>query len=214
MSAALFTLDNVTFRYGLRRPPVLCGFSRVFAPGLSLLRGPSGGGKSTLLKLLAGFLPPVEGRVLTRHGTAPDHAFVQREVGFVFQQFNLLPAATLRENLVLSGAAARLEPAIVESAVNSWLERLDLRAVAEAPASDLSGGQLQRAALARALIKTPPVLLLDEPTSGLDDANTAIIAEIVADWCDAGRSVVVSTHDPRLSIRFPRADALDISAAA
>lgn len=213
MTPALFTLDAVTFRYSPRRPPVLRQFSRVFAPGLSLLRGPSGGGKSTLLKLLAGFLPPTEGRVRTRHGTAPDAEFVRREIGFVFQQFNLLPAATLRENLILSGSAAQLAPEVVRTASDRWLERLDLRSFAEAPAAELSGGQLQRAALARALIKTPAVLLLDEPTSGLDDANTQTIASVIADWCAAGRSVVVSTHDPRLAARFAGADSLELAAA-
>ena len=213
MSTAIFTLEAVTFRYGPRRPPVLAGFSRTFGPGLSLLRGPSGGGKSTLLKLLAGFLLPTEGRVLTRHGTAPDHAFLQHEVGFVFQQFNLLPAATLRENLVLAGSAAHLPPAVVETAVARWLERLSLQPVADAPSSDLSGGQLQRAAVARALVKNPPLLLLDEPTSGLDDANTRIIAGVIAEWCADGRSAIVSTHDPRLSAEFPRADTQELLAA-
>lgn len=213
MTNALFTLEAVTFRYSPRRPPVLERFSRVFRPGLSLLRGPSGGGKSTLLKLLAGFLPPTEGRVHTRHGTAPDAEFVRRELGFVFQQFNLLPAATLRENLILSGSAAGLDSAVVHAAAHRWLERLDLRAVAAAPAAELSGGQLQRAALARALIKTPAVLLLDEPTSGLDDANTQVIAGVIAEWCEAGRSVIVSTHDPRLAARFAQADSLELAAA-
>jgi len=213
MTPALFILEAVTFRYTPRRPPVLAGFSRTFHPGLSLLRGPSGGGKSTLLKLLAGFLLPTAGRVLTRHGTAPDHAFLQHELGFVFQQFNLLPAATLRENLVLAGSAAHLPPATVATAVAAWLERLDLNAVADAASSDLSGGQLQRAAVARALIKQPSLLLLDEPTSGLDDANTRIIAGVIAEWCAGGRSAIVSTHDPRLAAEFPRADTQELLAA-
>jgi ABC-type multidrug transport system ATPase subunit len=213
MSPALFTLEAVTFRYNPRRPPVLAGFSRTFNPGLSLLRGPSGGGKSTLLKLLAGFLLPTEGRVLTRHGTPPNHAFLQREIGFVFQQFNLLPAATLRENLVLAGSAAHLPPAVVADTVARWLDRLELQAVADAPSADLSGGQLQRAAVARALIKTPPILLLDEPTSGLDDANTLTIAGVIAEWCASGRSAVVSTHDPRLAAQFPGADTQELQAA-
>ncbi len=212
MTGALFTLESVTFRYGSKRPAVLAGFSRTFSPGLSLLRGPSGGGKSTLLKLLAGFLLPDAGRVLTRHGTAPDQAFLRREIGFVFQQFNLLPGATLRENLLLAGSAARLPVADAHSTASRWLERLELGALADAPAADLSGGQLQRAAVARALVKNPPLLLLDEPTSGLDDANTQAIAGVIGEWTASGRSVIVSTHDPRLAAEFPQADTLELRA--
>lgn len=214
MTGALFTLDAVTFRYDRRRPPVLANFSRTFGHGLSVLRGPSGGGKSTLLKLLAGFLNPTEGRVLTSHGRAPDAEFLKRQIGFVFQQFNLLPAATLRENLVLSGSAAHLTPDVIEEGVERWLKRLELTAFADAPSGHLSGGQLQRAALARALIKNPPILLLDEPTSGLDDLNTRIIAGVISEWVTSRRSAIVSTHDPRLAAEFPHADTLELHAAA
>lgn len=213
MSAVLYQLDAVAFRYGPEKPFVLEGFSRHFRPGVTLLRGPSGGGKSTLLKLLAGFLPPTSGRVLNRHGCAPDAVFARMEVGFVFQQFNLLPVATLRENLVLSAFAGLMPRAQIDAAIDRWLGRLHLERVADAPATDLSGGQLQRAAIARALIKTPALLLLDEPTSGLDDANASLIAEVVREACASGASAVVSTHDPRLSLSFPEADTLEFVAA-
>lgn len=211
MIAPAFTLDRVTFRYRAGRPPVLASFSRQFPRGLTLLCGPSGGGKSTLLKLLAGFLKPDQGRVLTWKGTPPDGDFLRREVGFVFQQFNLLPAATLRENLVLSASAAHLDPAGFDREIDRWLERLELKAAASQDASDLSGGQMQRAALARALIKAPAFLLLDEPTSGLDEKNTRIISGVIAEWRQSGRSVIVSTHDPRLSASFADADFLQLA---
>ncbi|NBV87529.1 MAG: ATP-binding cassette domain-containing protein, partial [Verrucomicrobia bacterium] len=181
--------------------------------GLSILRGPSGGGKSTLLKLLAGFLTPTRGILLTRHGKPPDTGFIRSEVGFVFQQFNLLPAATLRENLLLSGAAAHLPAPAIRKAADFWLERFEIQHLANAPSTDLSGGQLQRAALARALVKNPSLLILDEPTSGLDEGNAKVVAEIISEWCARGHSVVASTHDPRLSAAFPSADTLTVEVA-
>ncbi|CAM2894971.1 ABC transporter ATP-binding protein [Rariglobus hedericola] len=193
----LFDLQSVSFAYP-GRPPVFNALTRTLPAGLTLLRGPSGCGKSTLLKLLAGFLPPDSGRVLTAAGTPPDAEFQRLRVGFVFQQFNLLPLATVRRNLELAGNLAGLSSQAIATAADHWLAHLDLMALADVRAETLSGGQLQRAALARALLKNPDVLLLDEPTSGLDDAHVARIDALLADWLATGRSAVVSTHDPRL----------------
>jgi ABC-type lipoprotein export system ATPase subunit len=195
----LFRLVDLDFRYGPRSAPVFSGLSLEIGPGLTVIRGPSGGGKSTLLKLLAGYLTPQSGRVLTRHGRAPDRDFRRREAGFVFQQFNLLPGATVRRNLELAGLVAGLEPRDIAAAGREWLGRLGIGPLADTRVERLSGGQVQRAALARALAKAPDILLLDEPTSGLDDESTRVIADVVIGWTTAGRSALVSTHDPRLA---------------
>ena len=192
----LFQLESVSFAYP-GRPVVFQNLTRTVPIGLTVLRGPSGCGKSTLLKLLAGFLPPTAGRVRTFRGGPPGAGFQRRDAGFVFQQFNLLPLASVRRNLELAGALGGVPPAGLGPAVDRWLARLDLTALAAVRAETLSGGQLQRAALARAVLKTPPVLLLDEPTSGLDDAQVALVSGLLAEWLAAGRSAVVSTHDPR-----------------
>ena len=194
----LFALHNVTFAYRRGAARVLNGVTRDLPAGLTVLQGPSGGGKSTFLKLLAGYLTPQAGTVITRHGRAPDGGFQRRELGFVFQQFNLLPGTTLTRNLELAGLIAGVPSADLSAEIGGWLERLGLGALAGARAEQLSGGQVQRAALARALIKRPTVLLLDEPTSGLDDASTTLIGKIVTEWVGEGRSAVISTHDPRL----------------
>ena len=193
----LFSLQNVCFAY---RPgvPVIDGVTRELRPGLTVLQGPSGGGKSTLLKLLAGYLSPQAGRVTTADGRPPGPEFQRREIGFVFQQFNLLPGATLARNLELAGAIAGLPPAEIARGMARWLGRLGMESFAAARVEHLSGGQVQRAALARALIKEPSILLLDEPTSGLDDASVALIGEVVLARVAGGRSAIVSTHDPRL----------------
>lgn len=211
----LFALHNVSFAYRRGAAPVLRGVTRTLPEGLTILQGPSGGGKSTFLKLLAGYLAPQTGTVVTRHGRAPDGVFQRRELGFVFQQFNLLPGATLTRNLELAGLIAGVSPDELRADVAAWLKRLGLEAWAGARVEQLSGGQVQRAALARALVKRPEILLLDEPTSGLDDSSTALIGDVVTEWAGQGRSAVISTHDPRLpaALRGVVRETLSIPAA-
>jgi ABC-type lipoprotein export system ATPase subunit len=201
----LFSLQNVSFSYRRGGPCVLAGVTREIGEGLTLLQGPSGGGKSTWLKLLAGYLQPQAGEVKGAKGRELDAEFQRREVGFVFQQFNLLPGVTLGKNLRLAGLIAGQPPAALAATIDAWLRRLGLDGFENAPAERLSGGQLQRAALARALIKDPSVLLLDEPTSGLDDANVRAIGNVVLAWIGEGKSAVISTHDPRLPEVFGNA---------
>ncbi|QYM78929.1 ATP-binding cassette domain-containing protein [Horticoccus luteus] len=210
----LFALRHVTFAYRRGAAPVLHDFSQDFPAGLTILRGPSGGGKSTLLKLLAGYLAPAAGTVTTRHGRAPDAAFQRHDVGFVFQQFNLLPGVSLQRNLELAGLIGGVPPAVLAARVQHWLDRMGLQPWSATRVEQLSGGQIQRAALARALVKAPAVLLLDEPTSGLDDTNTALIAALARDWLAAGNSVIVSTHDPRLPATLGDATALTLELPA
>ena len=210
----LFRLVDLHFRYRAAPAPIFQRLTLDLAPGLTLVRGPSGGGKSTLLKLLAGYLTPQAGIVLTRHGRPPDREFIRREAGIVFQQFNLLPATTLRRNLELAGLIAGIEPAPLAAAIAEWLGRLRISPCADSPVERLSGGQVQRAALARALAKAPALLLLDEPTSGLDDESTGIIADVILGWTAAGRSAVVSTHDPRFAAALAGAAAASINVPA
>jgi len=210
----LFRLADLNFRYAPSSSPIFSDFSLELGDGLTLVRGASGGGKSTLLKLLAGFLLPQGGTVLTRHGRAPDRDFKRREAGFVFQQFNLLPGTTVRRNLELAGLIAGIEPSPLAASISEWLGRLRIGQFADTPVEKLSGGQVQRAALARALAKSPKLLLLDEPTSGLDDESTGIIADVIQAWVSSRRDAVVSTHDPRLAAALNDAATASITVAA
>ncbi len=189
---------GLTFGYG--GTPVLTDFSATFSPGLTLVKGFSGCGKSTLLKLIAGYLRPAAGTIELPDQLQPnDGAYQRTNLGFVFQQLNLLPLASVRRNLELVGALAGLPPRTVEARTRKYLGLLGLETYAERRPGTLSGGQQQRAAIARALIKEPTVFLLDEPTSGLDDLNCRVIMKLLGEHLPAGCVCLVATHDQRLA---------------
>jgi ABC-type lipoprotein export system ATPase subunit len=189
------SFQEVTYRYPGTRKDVLLSFSYDFSDQITILKGYSGCGKSTLLRLASGLLLPTRGEIANssryRTGSA---AFLRKEVGFVFQQLNLLPLASVRRNAVL---AARLAGVPAKSA-EPWLEALGIADLAKRRPKALSGGQQQRAALARALAKEPALLLLDEPTSGLDDDNTEVIKQVVSERLPAQTKCIIATHDHRL----------------
>jgi ABC-type lipoprotein export system ATPase subunit len=191
--------QRVSFRYHRAARWIIKDFDYRFLPGVTFIKGASGCGKSTLLRLLAGYLQPDEGSITTPFGEAPnDGSFQRQHLGFVFQQLNLLPLATLARNLELAGSLAGLSPEATKQRTEHWLELLGLWDFAERRPASLSGGQQQRAAIARALIKEPAVLLLDEPTSGLDDLNTQVIIHVLQSYVTGGRLCVICSHDNRL----------------
>jgi ABC-type lipoprotein export system ATPase subunit len=196
---AALTCDSISFRYSPSSRWIIKDFSHTFSPGITFVKGASGCGKSTLLRLLAGYLSPQEGRVTTPGGAVPTTAAFQRqELGFVFQQINLLPLATLERNLQLAGSLAGVSPGLMRERTAHWLTLLGLGEFAKRRPASLSGGQQQRGAIARALIKEPAVLLLDEPTSGLDDLNTQVIIHALQEYVRGPRICVICSHDSRL----------------
>ncbi len=198
MSTSLIC-EDLSFGYG--KTPVLNSFTHTFRPGLTLVKGFSGCGKSTLLKLIAGYLSPSAGRIVTPGGGKPTHAKYQREkLGFVFQQLNLLPLATVQRNLTLVAALAAQPNKTTIERTKHYLEILGLTELRHRLPSSLSGGQQQRAAIARALIKDPTVFLLDEPSSGLDDLNCQVIIRLIRDFLPEHCICLIATHDSRLDI--------------
>ena len=189
-----------------------------FAAGsTTFLHGPSGCGKSTLLGLLAGVLLPQAGRVSllgTDWGSlsgARRDAFRADHVGYIFQQFNLLPYLSLVDNVLLPCrfSATRRERAArasgtAQTAAESLLQRVGLPAALwQARASDISVGQQQRVAAARALIGAPEVVIADEPTSSLDAAlRDDFMALLLGSCRAAGSTLVFVSHDERLAERF------------
>jgi putative ABC transport system ATP-binding protein len=172
---------------------------------LSFLVGPSGCGKTTLLCVIAGLLDRNEGE-LTVLGQRPDDLsdsqrvlFRRRNLGFVFQQYNLLPALTAAENVAVPLLAAEVPRKEAVDRGKALLSRLGLEKRADALPSTLSGGQQQRVALARALIHEPRIVVCDEPTAALDHATGEAVMELLAsNAVQPDRAVIVVTHDSRV----------------
>ena len=218
-AAPLLALEGVTksFRRGDEEVVALAGVDLAVARGeLLLIMGPSGSGKSTLLHLLGGLERPTRGRVVFRAkidgpaaaaaGGGEDLARLDDEalarlrrtaIGFVFQEFHLLPTLSAEENamlpLLLDGGAT----AAAHARAREMLERVGLSARRDHLPDQLSGGERQRVAIARALVADPPLLLCDEPTGSLDSARGREIFALLRELADReGRAVVVVTHDP------------------
>ncbi len=189
--------ENISFRY-LRQAWVLKDFNHTFHTGITVLKGYSGSGKTTLLKLLAGYLAVDEGRIITPTGVnVRSRRYRRRDVAYMFQGINLLPLMSVERNLCLAAEMAMLPGPRWKPRCEQLIAELGLTELRHRRADKLSGGQAQRAALARTLMKDAPTVLLDEPTSGLDDTNTNIIRELVLR--NAAASIcIISTHDSRL----------------
>ena len=194
--------EGVSFRYSRRSPWILSAFDAEFPPGVTLLKGYSGCGKTTLIRLLAGFLSPTRGRVLVPDARgrprSPGARFRREGLGFVFQGLNLLPLATVERNVALPAALAGVPGRAYRERRNAWLERLGVAGYLKKKPGQLSGGQRQRVAIARAMVQDSRVLLLDEPTSGLDDGNTRIICDAVREYVRGDKVCILSSHDHRV----------------
>ena len=172
---------------------------------LTLLVGPSGCGKTTLLSVIAGILEPTAGEVsvlgadLTRLANGQKVRFRGANIGFVFQQFNLLPALSAVENVMVPLILARWPRRRALPKAAALLSQMGMADRLHALPAKLSGGQQQRVAIARALIHEPRLLVCDEPTSALDARTGHTIMELLrAVAVKSGRAVVVVTHDNRV----------------
>lgn len=175
------------------------------------LMGPSGSGKSTLLYCLAGILQPDRGSVVTAGLCLTEATEAARgktrleRMGFVFQFGDLIPELSLRENvalpLQLNGATFRKS----QSEAQSLMDRLGIGAVAGRRAGEVSGGEAQRAAVARALVHRPQVVFADEPTGSLDTASGEEVLDLLVGAAeDSGTALVIVTHDHRVAAHVDR----------
>ena len=188
---------------GSARRRVLDGTSLAVGAGeLVAVVGPSGSGKSTLLHVIAG-LDRVDAGTIEVAGAAV-HRLDERaltrlrrdRIGLVFQAFHLVPELTGVENVVLP-ARANGGGAAGAARARELIERLGLAEAAVRRPAELSGGEQQRLAIARALVNEPALVLADEPTGNLDDAAGAAVLQLLRSVADGGRAVVLVTHDAR-----------------
>jgi putative ABC transport system ATP-binding protein len=173
----------------------------------SLVIGPSGCGKSTLLHLIAGLIRPSRGRIavdgqdLMALGAAGLDGFRGRRIGIVLQSMHLIAALSVRDNLRLARWLARQAPD--PDRIDGLLDELGLARLARVNPRQLSQGERQRLAIARAVINRPALVLADEPTSALDDANCAAVLDLLQRQAQAsGATLIVATHDHRLQPHF------------
>ena len=204
---AVLSCDSV-FRFHEvegRSIPILRGITFRLARGeFATIMGPSGSGKSTLLHILAGLDVPSSGEV-TIHGqriTVPDEeqrTRIRREqIGFIFQFFQLLPDLTVAENVALPLLIAGKNPKRHWARVDELLEALGIADLRDRMPRRLSGGEMQRVSIARALVNSPPLLLADEPTGNLSSkAGEEIVAMLQQVAKRFATSVLLVTHNPR-----------------
>lgn len=204
---ALLLADQVTFRYPrTNRPAVSRVELAVRAGEACALVGRNGSGKTTLALLLAGLLRPSSGAVVSGETLTPGHGrepiwrwppkVLVRRIGMVFQEpEHQFLCPTVREELELGPRRVGLAPDVVRRRTHELLERLHLAQLAAANPFTLSGGEKRRLSVATALATAPPILILDEPTFGQDRRTWTELLDLLAGLRDAGRAVVVATHD-------------------
>lgn len=190
--------------------PILSGISLALARGEAVaIMGPSGSGKSTLLYILGALEPPSSGTV-TLDGQNPYElpekalaAFRGKRVGFLFQDHCLLPQCSVLENVLAPTLVA--DAAVdYEARARRLLDQVGLSGRLDHRPAELSGGEKQRTALARALIREPLLLLCDEPTGNLDRASAEQVASLLLDLHRSGNTILVLvTHSPGLASKFP-----------
>ena len=194
------------------RTQALRGVSLELARGEVLaVAGPSGGGKSTLLHCLSGILRPEAGEVryngqrLDDLAEAPRTRLRRREFGIVLQFGQLVPELTVEQNVALPLLLEGHHRSAAHTAARTWLERLDVGKLATSLPGELSGGESQRAALARALVTGPQIVFADEPTGALDTVGGEALLDVLLSTArDRGASVMLVTHDNRVAAHADR----------
>ena len=207
----LVQLSKVTKRYDDDGTPAVAHIDMEVSRGESVaVMGPSGSGKSTLLNLIAGLDRPTSGEIVVggeRVDTLSETGlarFRRRQVGMIFQFFNLLDDMTVLDNVLLPAQLAGVPAARARARADELLAALRIGGHRDAYPARLSGGERQRVAIARALVNRPPLLLADEPTGALDTATGEEIGALLLDLNSSGQTLILVTHNPDLARRYAR----------
>ena len=202
-------LRDVTKRYQQGATPALDGINLAIDAGaITAVMGPSGCGKSTLLNLISGLDRPTSGDVevagtkVGRLGESAAAVFRRRNIGLVFQFFNLLEDLTVRDNVAIPAQLAGVARAEAHERAQEVLALVGLASAVKRYPATLSGGERQRVAVARATINKPSIVLADEPTGALDSLNGASVLGLLDELNRGGQTIVLVTHDPVLAERL------------
>jgi ABC-type lipoprotein export system ATPase subunit len=216
-SGAVVEFEDVTFQFS-KGHHILQGatWAPECAGGVTLLRGRSGSGKTTVLHLITGLLQAGSGRVMTlgldmsRASDRERRALRASSIAHVYQDFRLLPELTASENVALPLWLRHVAPSDGREPARQSLQAVGLDWAVERRPDQLSGGEQQRVALARALVSRPALILADEPTANLDEESATSIVDLLAEVAAAGVSVIVASHDARFDpVAFRRYELVD-----
>ena len=209
-------IEDLRFAYRAGREVLRIDALDIASGERVFMHGPSGSGKTTLLGIIAGVLAPTHGRVrilgtdLAQLSPSARDAYRGVHLGYLFQLFNLIPWLSVTDNIALpcrlhAARRARLGDEGVEAAAHRLASALGLGDMLEIPVTELSVGQQQRVAAARALIGHPDIVIADEPTSALDADRRDRFLELLFEQCNAaGATLLFVSHDLALGARFDR----------
>lgn len=196
----MIRFDNVNKWYGPQLKVLNDITAEVRKGEVVVVCGPSGSGKTTLIRTINRLEPIDSGTIIVNgqetHARSASVNTIRREIGFVFQQFNLFPHMSVMDNITLAPRKLRgLSRAEAETKARALLERVGLADKAEAYPSQLSGGQSQRVAIARSLAMDPPIILFDEPTSALDPEMVGEVLAVIKGLAHTGITMMCVTHE-------------------
>ncbi len=169
---------------------------------LTIIKGVSGSGKSTLLSLICALLKPTSGEIIVdAHNIAklPEHhasKFRAENIGFIFQSFNLFDSLSVSENVSLALIPLGFSPSEISKKTKTAMRLANIDHKENQNVKNLSGGEKQRCAIARALANEPKIILCDEPTANLDHANSLNFIQSIKTLKNSGKTIIIATHDP------------------
>lgn len=202
----MITLKNTTKTYELNKNNSVIAIENIdlhIKEGeLVVLKGKSGSGKSTMLSLIAALTKPTSGEVIVndkRVSKLPDNFaadYRQRDIGFIFQKYNLIPTLSVKENILLPLVPINPTQDEAESKLNKVLKQFNIAHKKEEMVRNLSGGEQQRVAISRAHVNDPKIILADEPTANLDETLSLDFITLLTTLKEERKTIVIATHDP------------------
>ena len=212
MEKIIHTKDlRKTYQSGNRAVAVINGINvEIYKGDFTIIMGSSGSGKSTLLYLLSGLEPPTSGEIWMQkeaiHNIAErDMTRLRREViGFVFQDFNLVPNLTFLENILIPAYLVKNDRKALQDKASQLMDKMGILSLAGRLPSEVSGGEQQRCSMARAVINDPQIIMADEPTGNLNSNSSKAVLDILSELYEQDQSIIMVTHDIKSACRGNR----------